>query len=124
MQISDYYPKLEQFIMSMQGVTQDFKVEWGWKRFLIGGKSFANFCGESCDFTLITIKCEPDFNDMIRQQYKGDIIEGYYCNKQHWSSVYPDRNVPYELIQEMCERGYNLVLHSFSKKKQAEILMQ
>lgn len=124
MKISDFYPQLEEFLMSHKGVKKDFKAEWGWTRFMIRGKMFCAFCGEECDFTLITVKCEPDFNEHIRQVYSGKIIEGYYMNKVHWNSVYPDKGVPYEVIEDMCERGYNLVLHTFSKKVQAEIIEQ
>lgn len=124
MNISDFYPQLEEFLMSHKGVEKDFKKEWGWTRFMIQGKMFCAFCGEDSDFTLITVKCEPDFNVHIRELYKDSIIEGYYMNKVHWNSVYPNKNVPYEVIQEMCERGYNLILHSLPKRTQAEICSQ
>ena len=107
--------------MSHKGVEKDFKAEWGWTRFMLRGKMFCAFCGEDCDFTLITVKCEPDFNVHIREMYPGSIIEGYYMNKVHWNSVYPHKGVPYELLQDMCDRGYNAVLRSLSKKVQREI---
>ena len=107
--------------MSHKGVEKDFKEEWGWTRFMVRGKMFCAFCGESGDFTLITVKCQPDFNLHIREMYPGSIIEGYYMNKVHWNSVYPDKGVPYELLQDMCDRGYDLVLRSLSKKVQKEI---
>lgn len=121
MLISDFYPQLENFIMSMKGVEKDFKAEWGWDRFMIRGKMFCAFCSDGNPDALITVKCEPDFNLFIRKQYKDAIIEGYYMNKVHWNSIKPDKEVPYELVQEMCQRGYNLILHSFSKKAQKEI---
>lgn len=107
--------------MSHKGVEKDFKAEWGWTRFMLRGKMFCAFCGEDSDFTLITVKCQPDFNVHIREMYPGSIIEGYYMNKVHWNSVYPDKGVPCELLQDMCDRGYNLVLHSLPKKTQKEI---
>ena len=107
--------------MAHRGTEKDFKEEWGWTRFMLRGKMFCAFCGEEGDFTLITVKCEPDFNVHIREMYPGSVIEGYYMNKVHWNSVYPDKGVPYELLQNMCDRGYNLVLHSLPKKVQKEI---
>ena len=107
--------------MSHQGVEKDFKEEWGWTRFMLRGKMFCAFCGEEGDFTLITVKCEPEFNLHIREMYPGSIIEGYYMNKVHWNSVYIDKGVPYELLQQMCEKGYDLILHSLSKRVQKEI---
>ena len=121
MKIEKFYPQLEEYIMSHKGVEKDFKEEWGWTRFMLRGKMFCAFCGEDSDFTLITVKCEPEFNVHIREMYPGSVIEGYYMNKVHWNSVYPDKEVPYELLQDMCDRGYNLILHSLSKKVQKEI---
>ena len=121
MNIAEFYPQLEEYIMSHKGVEKDFKTEWGWTRFMLRGKMFCAFCGEDSDFTLITVKCEPEFNVHIREMYPGSIIEGYYMNKVHWNSVYPDKEVPYELLQQMCDKGYNLILHSLSKKMQREI---
>ena len=121
MKISKFYPQLEEYIMSLKGVEKDFKAEWGWTRFMLRGKMFCAFCGEDSDFTLITVKGEPDFNIHVRDMYPDAIIEGYYMNKVHWNSVYPDKGVPYELIRDMCGRGYDLVLHSLPKKTQKEI---
>lgn len=121
MKIKKYYPLLEEFIMSHKGVERDFKSEWNWTRFMVKGKMFCAFCCEDSDDTLITVKCEPDYNELLRKAYNGAIIEGYYMNKVHWNSIKPDKNVPYEIIQEMCERGYNLIVHSLPKKTQKEI---
>ena len=121
MKISDKYPWLEEYLLSKTGVESDFKVEWGWIRFMIRGKMFCAFCSDKTDNTLITVKCEPDFNHMLRNTFP-DIIEGYYMNKTHWNSIKVDGNVPDNVVKDMCDRGYNLIINSFSKKVQAEIL--
>lgn len=48
---------------------------------------------------------------------------GYYSNKQHWNSVKPDGAVPDELLKDMLDKSYALVLHGLSKKKQQEALI-
>ena len=57
----------------------------------------------------------------MRTQYP-DILPGFYMNKIHWNSVKPDGEVPDELLKDMLERSYKLVLGGFSKKKQRELL--
>ena len=121
MNINEYYPSLKEFLLNKKGVHSDFKEEWGWTRFMINNKMFCAFCADGTENALITIKCEPDFNDFLRNSYPDIIIEGYYMNKVHWNSVKPNGGVPYELIMEMCDRGYNLILKSLPKKIQAEI---
>ena len=57
----------------------------------------------------------------MREQYE-DIYPGYYMNKIHWNSINPDGAVPDELLKDLLDKPYDLVLAVFSKKKQAEIL--
>lgn len=120
MTIQQQYPWLESYLLSKRGMTMDYKDEWEWHRFLLKGKMVAAFCGEKSEQPLFTVKCEPDFNDFLRQTYP-DIIEGYYMNKIHWNSVIIGGGVPDEIVREMCDRAYNLIFKSFSKKMQVEI---
>jgi len=43
-------------------------------------------------------------------------------NKQHWNSVNPNGKVEDDLLKDLLEKSYNLVLGGFSRKKQQEIL--
>lgn len=116
------YNWIDEYLMSKSGVTKDLKVEWNWIRYQIGGKLFAAICLDSENRPYyITLKLNPDEGEFLRKQYE-DIIPGYYMNKVHWNSVNPDGNVPDELLKEMLDKSYNLILDSFSKKKQNEIL--
>ncbi|MBQ7826202.1 MAG: MmcQ/YjbR family DNA-binding protein, partial [Clostridia bacterium] len=58
-----------------------------------------------------------------REQYD-DVIPGYYMNKVHWNSVRPDGIVPDEILRDMLDKSYALVLGGFSKKRQREILAE
>lgn len=59
----------------------------------------------------------------MRKQYE-DIVPGYYMNKVHWNSVNPDGEVPDDLLKDLLDKSYQLVLGGLSKKKQQEILAQ
>lgn len=117
----DVYPELEEYLLSLRGVEKDFQQDWGWTRFLLHGKMFAAICADGGDNALLNIKAQPDYNDAIRRMHE-DINEGYYMNKIHWNSVKLTGTVPYEVVKDMCDRGYNLVLRKFPKKVQQEIL--
>jgi len=43
-------------------------------------------------------------------------------NKVHWNSIKPDGEVPDDLLRELVDKSYNLILTGFSKKKQQEVL--
>lgn len=91
-------------------------------RYQIGGKLFAAVCFDSANNPkYITLKLKPEEGDFLRQQYT-DIIPGYYMNKIHWNSVKADGEVPDEILKDMLDKSYQLVLSSFSRKKQKEIL--
>lgn len=120
MKVTEKYPFLEEYLLAKKGVTKDFKAEWGWTRFLIGGKQFAAFCGEDTDAPLFTVKCDPALNIELRNTYP-DIIPGYYCNKEHWNSVKIPGNVPEDIIKLMSDQGYSLVFNKLTKKQKESI---
>ena len=116
------YIWLDEYLLSKTGVTKDHKKEWNWIRYQIGGKMFAAVClNEKNEPYYITLKLEPAEGDFFRTQYE-DIIPGYYMNKMHWNSIKPDGEVPDDLLKDLLDKSYQLVLNSFSKKKRQEIL--
>lgn len=114
------YQWFDQHCLSKKGVEKDYKVEWEVTRYLIAGKMFAMQGGDKEKKPIITLKCEPSFGKALREKYQ-DIVPGYYMNKQHWNSVYLEGNVPDEVLQEMVDMSYGLVLGSLSKKVQQQI---
>ncbi len=115
------YDWINDYLMNKKYVTKDLKIEWNWVRYQIGGKMFAAIClDDNNKPCYITLKLEPSEGEFLRQQYE-DIIPGFYMNKVHWNSVNPNGNVPDELLKDMLDKSYKLVLNSFSKKKQSEL---
>lgn len=121
MKLSEVYPELYDYLASKRGVEIDYKAEWGWTRFMLRGKMFAAICADGTENALLNIKAQPDYNETIRILHE-DINEGYYMNKVHWNSVKLTGTVPYEVVKDMCDRGYNIVLRHLPKKAQHEIL--
>ena len=117
------YDWLDEYLLAKPGVTKDFQAEWNWIRYQIGGKMFAALCLDDATgkVVYITMKLDPAEGEFLRKQYE-DIIPGYYMNKAHWNSVKAEGVVPDELLKEILEKSYRLVLGSLSKKKQKELL--
>ena len=116
------YVWLDEYLLGKAGVTKDLQKDWNWIRYQIGGKMFAAVClGENDKPYYITLKLEPLEGEFLRQPYE-DIVPGYYCNKQHWNSIKPDGRVPDELLKDLLDKAYFLVLSGLPKKKQREIL--
>ena len=117
------YDWMDQYLLAKPGVTKDLQAEWNWVRYKLGEKMFAAVCLEDATgkAVYITLKLDPAEGEFLRQQY-ADIIPGYYMTTVHWNSVQAEGTVPDALLREMLEKSYRLVLGSFSKKKQREIL--
>lgn len=116
------YEWIDEHLLKKTGVIKDHQPEWNWIRYHIGGKMFAAICLDDNDKPYyITLKLEPLEGEFWRKQYE-DIIPGYYMNKVHWNSVKADGKVPDDILKELLDKAYKIVLGSLSKKKQREIL--
>ena len=69
----------------------------------------------------ITLKLDPEEGAFLREQYE-DIIPGYYMNKMHWNSIKAAGKISDEMLKDLLEKSYDLVLKGFSKKKQKELI--
>lgn len=118
------YTWMDEYLLKKPGVAKDLQADWNWIRYHVGGKMFAALClNDDGVETYITLKLEPLEGEFWRGQYE-DVIPGYYMNKVHWNSINPDGAVPDEILRDMLDKSYALVLGEFSKKKQREILQK
>ena len=116
------YTWLDSYLLGKKGVTKDLQPSWNWIRYHVGGKMFCAIClDEQNEPYYINLKLEPLEGEFWRGQYE-DVLPGYYSNKMHWNSIRPDGAVPDEILRDMLDKSYGLVLAGFSKKKQREIL--
>jgi len=116
------YSWIDEFLLSKTGVKKDLQTEWNWIRYKIDDKMFAAIClDDNNNPQYITLKLEPSEGDFLRQQYE-DIIPGYYMNKVHWNSIKADGDISDDLLRDLLDKSYKLVLSGFSKKKQKEIM--
>lgn len=116
------YPWIDEYLLSKRKVTKDLQADWNWVRYKIGGKMFAAVCLNHEDKPYyITLKVDPAEGDFLKTQYP-DIVPGYYMDKTNYISVKPDGEVPDELLMDLLDKACRLMLQTFSKKKQREIL--
>jgi predicted DNA-binding protein (MmcQ/YjbR family) len=116
------YLWLEEYATAKKGAYKEYKSEWGVHRYMLRDKMFIMHGGDKDGKEIITLKLEPLFGQLLREQYKGEIVPGYYMNKEHWNSVYVDGNIPDDVLRDMIDKSYVLILGAFSKKAQKEIL--
>jgi len=116
------YTWLDEYLLSLRGVTKDLQKDWNWVRYHIGGKMFAAVLLDDHDQPYyINLKLEPLEGELMRAQY-ADIIPGYYSDKRCWNSVKADGAVPDEVLKALLDRSFALVLAGLPKAKQREAL--
>ena len=114
-------------MLAKPGVTKDFKVEWEWERYMVGGKMFAALMHPSKKYDplyaekdLINLKCEPLLAEALRNEHP-EVLPGFYSDKRTWNSVDLGGSLPDGLLQKMIDDSYSLVFNKLTKKLQAEI---
>jgi predicted DNA-binding protein (MmcQ/YjbR family) len=68
----------------------------------------------------ISLKCEPDLALQWRAEYDS-VTAGYHLNKRHWNTVTVDGRLPDQLLRDMVEDSYDLVVSSLPKRVQQEL---
>ena len=117
------YPWLDEALLALPGCEKDFKAEWGWHRYQVGGKLFAATCAPGPEHKVVggheilSVKCDPQLSELLRSQYP-DIVPGFYMDKRCWISILLDGSVPDDLLRKLCADSYSLVFSKRTKKAQ------
>ena len=115
------YLWLDALLLAQASTEKEFQPAWQAYKYLLRAKMYAYIgTNDQNGRPIITLKLEPLFSDMLRQEHD-DIVPGYYMNKQHWSTAYLDGAVPKDVLADMVHASYRWVCTSLSKKTQLEI---
>ncbi len=66
-------------------------------------------------------KCDPARAIELREQYEY-IQPGYHMNKKLWNTVTVNATIPNQLIKEIIDDSYKLVVRSLPKKEQEQLI--
>ena len=91
--------------------------------FKVNNKLFAQLYPLKDDFK-ITLKCDVLLAELYRKQYKNIVVKGYHCppiQAAHFNTVYINK-IEEKILLEMIDHSYNIVVNSFLRKIQQEIL--
>jgi predicted DNA-binding protein (MmcQ/YjbR family) len=83
--------------------------------FKVGGKMFALTALDGRPLT-VSLKCEPSLAEALRAEYSA-VRPGYHLNKRHWITVTLDGSLPDQLVLELVEDSYELVVDGLPKRE-------
>ena len=121
-----HYDWLNDHLLSKPGVEKDFKEEWQWHRYMVRGKLFAAICEpeeKHKDYgghPLVNLKCDPRLAEGFRETYP-ESHPGFYSDKCHWNAAFLDGDLPDEVLRDMCDMSYRLVVEKLPKYVQKEL---
>ena len=109
------------YCISKKGVTEGFPFDETTLVFKVMGKMFA--LAGIAEFNYINLKCEPTKAIELREELEG-ITPAYHMSKIHWNSVSTLGNISNQLIYQLIDDSYNLVVSSLTKKLKTELANQ
>lgn len=112
---------IDAYFMSLTGIRKDYQPDWQATRYFLADKMVAMIGGDKFGEPIITMKCDPVFAEILRQQYPG-IVPGYYMNKKHWNSTYLQSDTPEKVVRDMIDTAHRLVLASITKAQRVKLL--
>jgi predicted DNA-binding protein (MmcQ/YjbR family) len=57
----------------------------------------------------VSLKCEPLLAQQLREAHP-EVLPGYHLNKRHWNTVIIDGSLPEQMVADMIEDSYDLVM--------------
>ncbi|MEU1850150.1 MmcQ/YjbR family DNA-binding protein [Streptomyces sp. NPDC019990] len=101
--------ELRAFCLSFEAAVEDFPFSPEISVFKVQGKLFALSHLDACPLK-VNLKCDPDDAIRLRREHEGLIVPGWHMNKRHWNTVRADAGLPDELVRELIEDSYDLVV--------------
>ena len=115
--------QLRDFCIVKIGVTEHFPFDETTLVFKVMGKMFAltGLNNWEKGEHKINLKCNPDKAEELRGEYEG-VKPGFHMNKKHWNTIIINSSdVSDDLVRELINHSYELVIKGLTKKLQAEL---
>ena len=111
---------LRAWCLARPGVTEEMPFGPVTTVFKVCGKVFALSALDRTPLQL-SLKCEPPLAEQLRRDHPETIRPGYHLNKRHWNTVLCDGSLPDQMVIDMLEDSYDLVVEKLPKATQARL---
>ena len=111
--------ELRRWCLAQTGAVEDFPFGPEHSVFKVGGKMFAISALDRKPLE-VSVKSEPELAPQLRVSYAA-IRPGYHLNKRHWNTVTLDASLPDELVRDLVEDYYDLVVSALPKRTRQQL---
>ena len=99
---------LESYLLTKKGADKCYPFGKDVAVFKVVGKMFALFAEKESPLR-INLKCNPDEASLLRGMFEA-VKPGYHMNKDHWNTVVLDGTVAEDILLDMIDKSYALVV--------------
>jgi len=107
------------YCLSKKGVTEAFPFDETTLVFKVMNKMFALTGLNRMPFS-VNLKCNPERAIELREFYP-EIAPGYHMNKKHWNTVTFSGSLETDMLLELIDHSYDLVVSGMTKKLKKEL---
>jgi predicted DNA-binding protein (MmcQ/YjbR family) len=111
--------ELRGWCLGQAGAIEDFPFGPEHSVFKVAGKMFALSALDRAPLE-VSVKCEPELAVSLRGSYPA-IRPGYHLNKRHWNTITLDGSITDQLVRDMIEDSYDLVVSALPKHDRAQL---
>ena len=115
--------QLREYCLQKNKATEGFPFDKHTLVFKVLGKMFALFPLEKWEKgeASVMLKCDPDYTIELRDQYES-IYAGPYVSDKHWNTIDVYKGeLKYELIIELIDHSYDMVVKGMTKKLRSQL---
>jgi predicted DNA-binding protein (MmcQ/YjbR family) len=111
--------ELRSWCLAQSGAIEDFPFTDEHSVFKVGGKMFAISALGRMPL-VVSVKCEPELAVQLRDTYAA-IRPGYHLNKRHWNTITIDGSLPDQLVRDLVQDSYDLVVSALPKRTREQL---
>ena len=111
--------ELRRWCLQQAGAVEEFPFGPETSVFKVAGKIFSLSALGRVPLE-VSVKCEPVLAVALRDSYPA-IRPGYHLNKRHWNTIRLDGSLPDELVRDLIEDSYDLVVSALPKRVREQL---
>ena len=101
--------------LALPGAQEEFPFGDEVSVFKVAGKMFALSLLDGEPLQL-SVKCDPELAVQLRAAHPA-IAPGYHLNKRHWNTITLDGSLPDQMVTDLLDDSYDLVVASLPKAR-------
>jgi predicted DNA-binding protein (MmcQ/YjbR family) len=111
--------ELRDHCMSFPGAEETFPFGPETSVFKVAGKMFALSQLRATSLRM-SLKCEPQLAEALRATHPA-VLPGYHLNKRHWNTVIIDGSLSEQMVKDLIEDSYHLVVQQLPARDRHEL---